>query len=141
MVSESSRVGSGGDGGSDGDGGKTLGGKGLSLGGGLVDGDNGTVGMGNKPSKVAMGIGGIAGVAVGGVGQGGGSAVVVGIGVSSGVSSIGTSKGTVVIGESGVQGKGTLGGKVGGDSAIRISHQMRGRSRSDASEENQELHV
>ena len=33
--------------------------------------------------------------------------VVVGIGVSSGVSSIGTSKGTVVIGESGVQGKGT----------------------------------
>ena len=33
--------------------------------------------------------------------------VVVGIGVSSGESSIGTSKGTVVIGESGVQGKGT----------------------------------
>ena len=67
-----------------GDGGKTLGGKVLSLGGkvlslggldgGLVDGNDGTVGMGNKTSKVAMGIGGIAGVAVGGVGQGGGSA-------------------------------------------------------------------
>merc|ERR1719471_1363323 len=109
MVSKRSSVGSGGDGGSDGDGGKTLGGKVLSLGGldgGLVDGDDGTVGMGNETSKVAMGIGGIAGVAVGGVGQGGGSAVVVGIGVSSGESSIGTSKGTVVIGQSGVQGKG-----------------------------------
>ena len=51
MVSEGSRVGSGGDGGSDGDGGKTLGGKVLSLGsldGGLVDGDDGTIGVGHK---------------------------------------------------------------------------------------------
>merc|ERR1719422_2768041 len=141
MVSESSGVGSGGDGGSDGDGGKTLGGKVLSLGSldsGLVDGDDGTVGMCHEGGSIGGGIRvGSAGVHAMVVGVRVSSTVGVGVGIGtvvgeSAVGTIGVSSISVV--RKGIQGKGTLGGKVGGlsggdrgglgrgDSAIGIRH-------------------
>merc|ERR1719322_1626857 len=106
------------------------------------------VAEGKGSVAVAMGVSVVEAV----VAEGKGSAVGGGVGVSS-IGTMGIGESAVVISK-GVQGESTLGGKVGGlsggdrgglgrgDGAIRVSHKRhRGRSRSDASEENQELHV